>query len=233
MRLNLRWPTRAEDRLEKWIAQRHQERVLAGDTPVAGPCPDEAFLEDLARRSRKIGLSDPRVDHAANCPICMNRLLVLRREHRSRQKKLVFATAIAVCVIIAAIATITRHEMANRSLPTNAAPIAETVNLWDTGAFRGQQPGPLQSVSLPAALVRVRIILPRFSSPGRYVVAVTHDASGNGVVAEAAATAISSNGNQETVVADLDLRRAKAGRYYLSTTHEQDQAAYYYPLEIR
>jgi Flp pilus assembly CpaE family ATPase len=65
------------------------------------------------------------------------------------------------------------------------------------------------------------------------VVAVTHDASGNGVVAEAAATAISSSGNQETVVADLDLRRAKAGRYYLSTTHEQDQAAYYYPLEIR
>lgn len=33
----------------------------------------------------------------------------------------------------------------------------------------------------------------------------------------AAATATSS-GNQETIVADLDLRRAKAGRYYLSTT---------------
>jgi hypothetical protein len=232
MRLNLRWPSQAENRFEKWIGQRHQERVLAGDTTVAGPCPDEAFLEDLARRSRKIALSDPRVDHAATCPICMNRLLTLRREHHSREEKLVFATAIAACVIIAAIVTIARYEMGSRSLPMNTAPIAETVNLWDTGAFRGQQPGPLQSVSLPAALVRLRIILPRFSSPGRYVVAVTHDPSGNGVVAEAAAAATSS-GNQEMIVADLDLRRAKAGRYYLSTTHEQDQAAYYYPLEIK
>ncbi len=232
MRLNWRRPSRAEDRFEKWIAQRHQERVLAGDTIVAGPCPDEIFLEDLARRSRKIALSDLRVDHAATCPICMDRLLALRREQRSRQKKLVFATAIAVCVLIAAIVTITRYEMGNRSLATNTAPIAETVNLWDTGAFRGQQPGPLQSVSLPAALVRVRIILPRFSSPGRYGVAVTHDPSGNGLVAEAAATATSS-GKREIILADLDLRHAKAGRYYLSTTHEQDQAAYYYPLRIR
>lgn len=232
MRLNLWRSSRAEDRFEKWIAQRHQERVLAGETTVDGPCPDESFLEDLSRRSRSIVLSDPRVDHAATCPICMNQLLALRREHHSRRQKLVFATAVAVCVIIAAIVTITRHEMGNRSSPTNTTPIAETVNLWDAGAFRGQQPGSLQAVSLPAALVRVRIILPRFSLPGRYAVAVTHDPSGNGVVAEAAATATSS-GNQETIVADLDLRRAKAGRYYLSTTHERDEAAYYYPLEIR
>jgi hypothetical protein len=225
MRLNLRWPSRAEDRFEKWIAQRHQERVLAGGTTVAGPCPDETFLENLARKSRKVALSDPRVDHAATCPICMNRLLALRREYHSRQQKLAFATAIAIV-------TITRYEIGNRSLATNTAPIAETVNLWNTGAFRGQQPGPLQSVSLPAVLVRVRIILPRFSSPGRYVVAVTHDPSGDGVVAEAAATATSS-GNQEIIVADLDLRRAKAGRYYLSTTRERDEASYYYPLEIR
>ena len=232
MRLNLRPSSRAEDRFEKWIARHHQERVLAGDATVVGPCPDQSFLENLARRSRKIALSDPRVDHAANCPLCMDWLLALRREHRSHQQKLAFTAAIAFSVIIAAIVTITRYEMGNRSLATNTTPIAETVNLWDSGAFRGQQPGPLQSVSLPAALVQVRIILPRFSSPGQYVVAVTHDPSGNGVVAEAVATATSS-GIQEIVVADLDLRRAKAGRYYLSTTHEQDQAAYYYPLEIK
>jgi hypothetical protein len=232
MRLNPWRPSRAEDRFEKWIAQRHQELVLSGDTTVAGPCPDESFLENLARRSRRIAFSDPRVDHAATCPTCMSKLLMLRRKHHSRRQKLVFATVIAVCVIIAAIVTITRDEMGNRSQATNTAAISETVDLWDAGAFRGQQPGSLQSVTLPAALVRVRIILPRFSSPGRYVVAVTHDASGNGVVAEAAATATSS-GTQKALAADLDLRHAKAGRYYLSTTHEQDQAAYYYPLEIK
>lgn len=232
MRLNLRWSSRAKDRFETWIAQRHQERVLTGDTTVAGPCPDESFLRNLARRSRRIVLSDPRVDHTATCPICMNRLLVLKREHHSRRQKLVFATAVAACVIIAAIITITRYEIGNRSQATNTTSIAETVNLWNAGVSRGQQPGALKSVSLPAALVRLKIILPRFSSPGRYLVAVTHDQSGNGVVAETAVTAISS-GNQETVEADLDLRRVKAGRYYLSTTHEQDQAAYYYPLQIK
>lgn len=232
MRLNLRWSSRAEERFEKWIAQRHHERVLAGDTNVAGPCPDETFLGDLARRSNKIALSDPRVDHAATCPTCVRKLLMLRREQHLRRRKLAFATAVAACVIIAAVVTITLHEMGNRSPAPNTASIAETVNLWDAGAFRGQQLGPLHSVSLPAALVRVRIILPRFSSPGRYVVAVTHDPSGNGVVAEAITTA-SSSGNQEIIVADLDLRHANAGQYYLSTTHEQDQAAYYYPLKIR
>jgi len=232
MRLNLRWSSRAEDRFEKWIAQHHQERVLAGDTAVVGPCPDQSFLEDLAHRSKKIALSDPRVDHAATCPNCMSKLLMLRGEPHLRHRKLAFVTAVAACAIIAAIVTITLHEMGNRSPAMNTAPIAETVNLWDAGAFRAQQPGPLQSVSLPAALVRVRITLPRFSSPGRYVVAVTHDPSGNGVVAEATATATSS-GNQEVIAAELDLRHAKAGRYYLSTTHEQDQAAYYYPLQIR
>ena len=232
MRLKLRWPSRAEDRFEKWIAQRHQERVMEGVTIPQGPCPGEDFLQKLARKSRDMRLSDPRVDHAATCAACMGRLLTMRREHHSRRQKLVFASAVAALIVIAAVITVARHELEKRSLATNSAVVAETVNLWDAGAFRGQQPGPLQSVSLPAAFVRVKIILPRFSSPGRYMVAVTHDPSGNGVVAEAAATATSS-GNQETLVADFDLRSAKSGRYYLSTTHEQDQAAYYYPLEIR
>jgi hypothetical protein len=45
------------------------------------------------------------------------------------------------------------------------AVVSETVNLWDAGTIRGNQPGSLQSVSLPAAVVRVTIILPRFSPP--------------------------------------------------------------------
>jgi hypothetical protein len=32
---------------------------------------------------------------------------------------------------------------------------------------------------------------------------------------------------------DLDLHSAAAGTYFLATTHEQDQAAYYYPLQIK
>ena len=232
MRLNLRWPSRAEDRFEKWIAQRHQEQVLAGEIMPQGPCPSDEFLQQLARKSKRIALSDPRVGHAATCPACMRRLLTMRSEHQARRQKLVFASAVAASVVIAAVITVARHELEKRSLATNSAAVAETVNLWDAGAFRGQQPGQLQSVTLPAARVRLTIVLPRFSSPGQYVVAVSHDSNGSGLISEAVAKTINS-GQKEAISVDLDLRRAHAGQYYLSTTYEQEKASYYYPLQIR
>ena len=233
MRLNLRWPSRAEDRFEKWIAQRHQARVLAGETTPLGSCPDEAFLRNLARKSHRIALADPRVNHAATCPACMTRLLTLHRERRSRQRKLVLATAAVTCLlIVAGVVSVDQYEAHKQSPVATMAAVSKTVNLWDAGTFRSEQPRPLQSVMLPAALVRLTIILPRFSAAGQYVVAVTHDQNGNGVVAQNSAVTVSS-GDKEIVSLDLDLRKAKAGQYFLATTHEQDQAAYYYPLQIK
>ena len=81
-------------------------------------------------------------------------------------------------------------------------------------------------------VVRLTIILPRFSPPGQYAVAVTQDQNGNGVVAQRSALA-TINGDHESVSVELDLRAAKAGAYFLATTHEQDQASYYYPLQIK
>jgi hypothetical protein len=63
-------------------------------------------------------------------------------------------------------------------------------------------------------------------------VAVTRDQAGNDVQAHNTVTATSNRGREEVSV-DLDLRKAAAGPYFLSTTHEQDQASYYYPLEIK
>jgi hypothetical protein len=233
MRLSWCWPSRAEDSFESWLAQRHEERVLAGETTPVGPCPGETFLRDLVRKAKRIDLSDPRVDHAANCPTCMSRLIVFRQENRSRQRKLAFVTAVALCTVIAAIViTVARYGMLRQLTSANLAVVSETVNLWDTGTIRGNQPGSLQSVSLPATRVRLTIVLPRFSPPGQYDVAVTHDRNGNGVVAQQTALA-TINGDHESVSVELDLRAAKAGAYFLATTHEQDQASYYYPLQIR
>ena len=232
MRLSWSWPSRAEDRFESWLAQRHEDRVLAGETTPVGPCPDEAFLRDLARRAKRIAFSDPRITHAANCPTCMSRLLVFRQENRSRRRKRTLVTAVVLCSLIGAVViTVARYEM-HRQLPsTNVAVVSEAVNLWDAGTIRGTQPGSLQSVFLPAAVVRVTVILPRFSPPGQYAVAVTQDQNGNGVVAQRSAPA-TINGDHESVSVELDLRAAKAGAYFLATTHEQDQASYYYPLQI-
>jgi len=224
--------SRAEGRFEAWLKRMHRERVFSGETEPVGPCPDDAFLRGVARRSKTISLSDPRIDHAANCANCMKRLLAMRQSIRSERKKLAFGLAAACLVVIAGVTGWSRYEMHHRQTMASVAPVSATVDLWNTGTYRGEQPGQLQSVSLPSAPIRLTIILPRFSTPGQYLIAVTRDQSGNGVIAEGFASAAASNG-QERVSLDLDLRSAKAGEYFLSTTHEQDQAAYYYPLLIK
>ena len=179
MRLTWRRSVRAEDRFETWLAQQHQKQVLESGVTAPGPCPDEAFLRDLARKASRISLSDPRVDHAASCPKCMNRLLALREEIHSRRQKLVLAFAAASCLVVAvALISMVRDKVRKPPFEANTAVVSETVNLWDAGTLRGQQPSPLQSVSLPATLVRVKIVLPRFSAPGQYEVAVTRDQAG-------------------------------------------------------
>jgi hypothetical protein len=162
----------------------------------------------------------------------MKRLLALRQNNQSQRRKLAWALASAACIIlVAGLIGWWRYQSRERML-ANAAPVAETVDLWNAATYRGQQPGQLQSVELPAARVHMTIILPQFSTPGQYLVAVTRDQNGNGVAAEGIAAALRS-GTQERVALTLDLRGVKAGAYFLSTTHEQDQAAYYYPLQIK
>ena len=233
MSLRSRWFSRAEDRVEGWLTRHLQERVLAGETKPVGPCPDESFLESLARHSNQIAFTDPRVGHAANCPICMRRLLKLRPAYKARRRRMVLTAAAACCcVIVVALILVARHG-ANPALPTpDVAAVQVTVDLWNAGTLRGDQPSPLQSVTLPAALVKVTIILPRYSESGMYLVAVTHDRTGNDLLAHGSATAIGT-GDREEVSIDLDLRNSQPGSYFLSTTHEQDQASYYYPLQIK
>ena len=162
----------------------------------------------------------------------MSRLLELRERNRTRRQRLALTAAITACALIAVSVVVARYALEKRPSSANETAVAQTVNLWDAGTFRGEQPGQLESVSLPAALVRVTIILPRHSAPGLYLVAITRDQNGNGVVAEGTATTVA-NRDQQRITTGLDLRKAAAGPYFLSTTHEQDQAAYYYPLQIK
>jgi hypothetical protein len=238
MLMKLRWFSRAENRLDAWVTRQYQGRVLDGRTAPVGPCPDEVFLESVARQSKQIALSDPRVDHAANCPVCMRRLLELRSQHQSRRRRLVFTAAVGCCLlIVAAFAVVSWHGTNTPHPVDNMAAIPETIDLSNAGTLRGlpsnsAEPSPLQSVSLPAALVKVTIILPRYSRPGQYTVAVTRDQSVNDPLANSTAAA-NGGGDREEVSVDLDLRKSRPGAYFLSTTHEQDQASYYYPLQIK
>ena len=162
----------------------------------------------------------------------------MRSQHQSRRRRLVFTAAVGCCLLIVAAFAVVSWHGTNTPHPTdNMAAIPETIDLSNAGTLRGlpsnsAEPSPLQSVSLPRALVKVNIILPRYSRPGQYTVAVTRDQTVNDPLARGSATAIG-NGDQEEVAIDLDMRKSKPGAYFLSTTHEQDQASYYYPLQIK
>ena len=225
--------SRGEDKFEAWIQRLHEQRVASGQTQPVGPCPDEEFLLGLAKRSRVISLSDARIDHAAICPTCMSRVVALRNENRERNRKLAYALTAAACLILAAGIFGWFHVRHNQQqIVALVEPVSKTVDLWNAGTDRGEQPGQLQSVELPAEVVRLTVILPRFSPSGQYLIAVTRKEDGTGLVAEGLAPTVTA-GQQEKVSVALDLRKVTAGAYFLSTTHEQDQAAYYYPLQIK
>ena len=225
--------SRGEDKFEAWIKRLHEQRVASGQTEPVGACPDEVFLRGLAKRSRSISLSDARIDHAANCPTCMSRVVALRNELREQNTKLSYALAAGMCLILVAGILGWFHLRHNQEQTVAVAqPVSKTVDLWNADTDRGEQPGQLQSVELPASVVRLTVILPRFSPSGQYLIAVTRKEDGTGVIAEGLMPAVAT-GQQEKVSVVLDLRKVTAGAYFLSTTHEQDQAAYYYPLQIK
>lgn len=218
-----------EERLEAWVRQRYEEHVLSGNIVPEGPCPEEEFLIRLAGKSRSICLSDPRIDHAASCSKCMARLLELRNPAHPHRPWIALSAA-AAAILLLAWAFLPSLNTAHHA--TKAVTASATVNLWNAAPIRGPQPAPLQSVSLPAKQVKVTIVLPRFSRPGRYLIAVTRDRTGQQIIATGSARS-SRHGEHLEVSVQLDLRNTATGKYFLSTTHEQDESSYYYPLHIR
>src|SRR3954467_14749317 len=90
----------AQDRFEEWFNRKRQESVLGGQVEAPqGPHPDDSFLRELARKSKSINLTDPRVDHAASCPLCMRKLLAFKNVKGTTTRR-VALTAIAACCVL-------------------------------------------------------------------------------------------------------------------------------------
>ncbi len=87
------------------------------------------------------------------------------------------------------------------------------------------------SLSLPLSL-HLRLILPRFSDPGSYVVAVSKDRAGTAIVARGSGKTIP-DGPRLVLEVPLDLKGAEAGSYFLATVRESDNGTYYYPLNVQ
>jgi hypothetical protein len=162
----------------------------------------------------------------------MKKLLELQQVVRSRRRRAIAISSVASCLTFAVLFILAVRYHTWQHVASGTAAVTRTVDLWNAGTGRGVQAGTQESISLPAAKIEATVILPAFSPPGQYVIAVARSQNGEGIVAEGQSLTESVE-NRERVHVDLDLHRVKAGKYFLSTTHEQDQASYYYPLEIK
>lgn len=88
-----------------------------------------------------------------------------------------------------------------------------------------------RQIALPRSMVRVRVILPRFSRPGVYQIAVCRDRTIESAIAENTSNTIA-EGQREIVTVQLDLQSAKPGSFWFATKRESDEAGYDFPVRI-
>jgi hypothetical protein len=112
-----------------------------------------------------------------------------------------------------------------------SAELHRTLDLSQYGTYRGDQPPSNPPLHLPAALLRLELVLPRLSQPGAYSIMIASEKNGLNRVACATGTAVGPD-PRTVVTVSLDLRSATPGKYVLLTQLQGEDAPYTYPLQI-
>ena len=228
---------------ERWFVE--QLRVYTQRQPRSAKtpeCPDDSFLREYAARPGSFPLSDSRVQHVTSCGHCLPALtefrsvVAVRRPAPARWP--VIAGLCAACLIVGFVVAKywNRQSLLISNPPAGqqaSAAIDRTLDLTNYGTFRGaQEQPPKPPLNLPAALLHVNLILPRFSEAGPYTVIVVAGREGTNRIAYATGNA-SIVGNQTKLTVTLDLRHAKPGSYVLLTELNGQDDWYSYPLRIQ
>jgi hypothetical protein len=214
----------------------------ANPNPQREGCPDEKTLRDMAEN--RLPPDHPARLHLATCSPCFAEFRSFKAEaDAARATRLkVLAWGLAACLVIA-LGVYGSRALLRKQSPQSAesgtqksgqlAAVDRTIDLYNHGTPRGGgEPSPLEAVSLPSALVHLRLILPRFSDPGNYVVAVSKDKAGTAIAARGSGKT-ETDGSQLFLDVPLDLRGAPPGSYFLATVRESDNGTYYYPLNVQ
>jgi len=226
---------------EQWFlsqVETHIRTQPAGEkTPL---CVDNDFLRGYAEKPTRFSLSDPRVEHASSCDYCLHNLLNMRAAQRQaidrrpvflRHRLFALAVLALACLLIGFLTATVWYRRSPHPTSIQSAEVRRTLDLSEYGTYRGDKPPSNPPLHLPAALVRLELILPRLSQPGAYYIMVAADKNGLNRVACAKGTAVGAD-PRTVVTVSLDLRSATPGRYVLSTQLEGEDAPYTYPLQI-
>jgi len=197
-------------------------------------CPGNTVLRSMAAGT--LPVTDPARLHLSACSPCFAEFLALQEAKHTIAKPAakarlwIAAAAVAACVLFTVWAT--RHNTPTSPFTTRELAVLDrTVDLSYQGPVRGRASSPTSPdpVLLPAALVRVTVMLPVASDGGQYQIAVTRDQDGNKILASAIAQS-AGEGPRKTVTVVLDLRAAQ-GTLFLRTT-DRNHVSYLYPMRI-
>ncbi len=187
----------AESQVRKILAQLRQHALIGFPNPRREGCPDRATLRAMAARDKTLQLSGQLVSHVATCSPCFREYSNVRNNAKHQRIAKVMV-AIAASVLIAVGAYTLRPWLWHRTLPSpppiaqapvpTPAPVATVVvNLASLVRTRGQGTPITDRVTLPAKRVRVKVLMPIGSEPGRYDVQVVR--SGGNPLVDTVATA--------------------------------------------
>ncbi len=226
---------------EQWFlsqVETHIRTQPAGEkTPL---CVDSGFLRAYVDTPTRFSLLDPRVEHVSSCDYCLHAFLDIRAAEPKdigrgplflRHRRIAFAAVALACLLVGVLTAIVWHRRSEHSTSIQSAEVRRTLDLTEYGNYRGQHEASVPALSLPPALVKLDLILPRLSDPGNYFVMVAPDESGQNRIAGAKAVAVGSD-PRTVLIVSLDLRKATPGKYILSTEREGEGGPYFYPLTI-
>ena len=211
----------------------------ANPNPERIGCPDEPTIKALAED--RLPVSHPGRLHMAECSECFAEYRGYRREwmyaRKARRKVLAWAIAASLMLFAAGGGSGSTCIFALK-FPgiemTMGTPVDAQIDLSNAGTYRGQtdETNELQAITLPAAIVRLNVTLPRFSDAGPYEILVSKDQTAKQVVARAVGRAQEMD-NRELLNVTLDLRAARKGAYFLATVRGEDGGTYYYPVTVK
>lgn len=234
-------PPLSDDEFKR-IHRTLQELALAAyPNPERKGCPGTEILRQIANTSWPA--DHPGYDHVKHCSPCLREMLELQQEifvAKTRRRYLMYRIAVAAVLVLAVGIGFAAWRLARHSNPSGASTnitsivhqrrIADLFDEPDT--LRSAEPQkPLKTIYLPAAPLELKVILPRFSRPGVYQIAICRDRSENSTLVKAVGRAVP-DGPRQIVTVMVDLSGLSKRSYWLSTRSEDTGASYHFPLHL-
>ncbi|MBV9226543.1 MAG: hypothetical protein JOY85_21120 [Acidobacteriaceae bacterium] len=196
-------------------------------------CPGSEVLRGLA--TKQLPISHPARTHIARCSPCFQEFRSFQREAALRHR-LILSAGLAACFLIA-LGFLGRSSFFHRNASGPIASITlqkRTADLFEMDPLRGsgETKRPTLPIDLPAAPLKLKVILPRFSRPGPYQIAVCRERNAESAMVKAIGTAVA-EGPREVVTVVLDLSGLPKGSYWLSTRHDDNDASDYSAMKLQ